>query len=89
MKRTCAPSHAVLQQVCFGLFAATLIKLTVSCVFVCSDLESEEDRPEAAAPELSPERLYDCVICNQTTPSTKGRPLLLVSLLQSSSSESL
>ena len=50
-------------------------------------MESDEDKFEDAVPNLAPESLYDCVICNQSTPSTKERPILLVSLLQSTSGE--
>ena len=53
-----------------------------------ADMESDEDKFEDAVPSFPPENLYDCVICNQSTPSTKERPILLVSLLQSTSGES-
>ena len=53
-----------------------------------ADMESDEDKFEDAVPNFPLENLYDCVICNQSTPSTKERPILLVSLLQSTSGES-
>ena len=31
------------------------------------------------------EAVYDCVICNQSTPSTQDKPMGLVTLLQSTS----
>ncbi len=57
------------------------------CILFCisTDMESDDERFEDAVPMLTPEKTYDCVICNQTTPSTNERPILLVSLLQSTS----
>ena len=52
-------------------------------------MEIDEDKYEDAVPAFASEHVYDCVICNQTTPSTEERPMLLVSLLQSTSGKFL
>ena len=50
--------------------------------------ELSASESEAMAGESAPlveEKLYDCVICNQNTPSTDEKPMGLVALLQSTS----
>ena len=46
--------------------------------------EDSEWMSEESVP-LVEEKLYDCVICGQNTPSTDKKPMGLVALLQSTS----
>ena len=48
--------------------------------------ESEAGRDKGAA-SAAEKQMYDCVICNQATPSTDDRPLGLVALLQPTSGQ--
>ena len=46
---------------------------------------TEDTKETAAAESIVEEQTYDCVICNQTAPSTSERPFGLVTLFQSTS----
>ncbi len=79
------PVRKVCLRVCVCVQESHCCVSFINGLVVLTDMESDEDKVDDAAPTLSDERLYDCVICNQTTPTTRERPLMLVSLLQSSS----
>lgn len=61
----------------------------------CDVLDADESVLDGEGGEMSNTResivyetLYDCCICNQSTPSTEQRPIGLVTLLQSTNGKS-
>lgn len=59
--------------------------ITVDCLFSFTDeagASGMDWEQEESATKLTSKKEYDCVICNQTTPSSEDKPMGLVVLVQ-------